>query len=94
MIVASLISYPQAIVLGLLQGVAELFPISSLGQSVILPNLLGWNIHQNDKYFVSFLVATHLAQASRRRSMAVTVDRSTSSGVAVASTISSSPRPR
>ena len=63
MILASLISYPQAIVLGLLQGVAELFPISSLGQSVILPNLLGWNIHQNDKYFVSFLVATHLATA-------------------------------
>jgi undecaprenyl-diphosphatase len=62
-ILASLISYPQAIVLGLLQGVAELFPISSLGQSVILPNLLGWNIHQNDQYFISFLVATHLATA-------------------------------
>jgi undecaprenyl-diphosphatase len=62
-ILASLITYPQAIVLGLLQGVAELFPISSLGQSVILPNLLGWDIHQNDKYFVSFLVATHLATA-------------------------------
>ncbi len=63
MILASLISYPQAIVLGLLQGVSELFPISSLGQSVILPNLLGWNIHQNDPYFISFLVATHLATA-------------------------------
>ena len=56
MIVASLISYPQAIVLGLLQGVSELFPVSSLGHSVILPGLLGWNIHQNDKYFISFLV--------------------------------------
>ena len=63
MILASLISYPQAILLGLLQGVAELFPISSLGQSVILPGLLGWDIHQNDPYFVSFLVATHLATA-------------------------------
>ena len=63
MIVASLISYPQAIVLGLLQGVSELFPVSSLGHSVILPKLLGWNIHQNDKYFLSFLVATHLATA-------------------------------
>jgi undecaprenyl-diphosphatase len=59
----SLISYPQAIILGLLQGVAELFPISSLGQSVVLPQLLGWNIHQNDPYFISFLVATHLATA-------------------------------
>jgi undecaprenyl-diphosphatase len=57
------ITYFQAAVLGLLQGVAELFPISSLGHSVILPGLLGWNIHQNDDFFLSFLVATHLATA-------------------------------
>ena len=50
-------------VLGLLQGVSELFPVSSLGHSVILPRLLGWNIHQNDSYFLTFLVATHLATA-------------------------------
>ncbi len=63
MILAALISYPRAIILGLLQGFSELFPISSLGHAVILPRLLGWNIHQNDKYFLSFLVATHLATA-------------------------------
>ena len=63
MIFSELITYPQAIVLGLLQGVTELFPISSLGHSVILPSLLGWNIHQNDTYFLAFLVATHLATA-------------------------------
>ncbi len=63
MIVAALISYWQAVLLGLLQGVSELFPVSSLGHSVILPRLLGWNIHQNDEYFISFLVATHLATA-------------------------------
>src|SRR5213592_2908718 len=57
------ISYLQAIILGLLQGVAEPFPISSLGHAVILPKLLGWNIHQNDKFFLTFLVATHLATA-------------------------------
>jgi undecaprenyl-diphosphatase len=62
-IVGALITYPQAIVLGLLQGVSELFPVSSLGHSVILPRLLGWNIHQNDTYFLTFLVATHLATA-------------------------------
>ncbi len=62
-ILGALISYPQAIVLGLLQGVSELFPVSSLGHSVILPKLLGWNIHQNDPYFLTFLVATHLATA-------------------------------
>jgi len=50
-------------VLGLLQGFSELFPISSLGHSVILPQLLGWDIHQNDPYFITFLVATHLATA-------------------------------
>jgi undecaprenyl-diphosphatase len=63
LILASLITYPQAIVLGIVQGIAEPFPISSLGHAVILPRLLGWNIHQNDPYFISFLVATHLATA-------------------------------
>jgi undecaprenyl-diphosphatase len=62
-ILFSLITYPRAIILGLIQGVTELFPISSLGHAVILPRLLGWNIHQNDKYFLTFLVATHLATA-------------------------------
>jgi undecaprenyl-diphosphatase len=57
------ISYFQAIVLGLLQGAAEPFPISSLGHGVVLPRLAGWNIHQNDKFFLTFLVATHLATA-------------------------------
>lgn len=58
-----MISIFQAIILGLLQGFTELFPISSLGHSVFLPKLLGWNIHQNDSYFLTFLVATHLATA-------------------------------
>jgi undecaprenyl-diphosphatase len=57
------ISYFQGVVLGLLQGFSELFPISSLGHAVVLPRLLGWNIHQNDKFFISFLVAVHLATA-------------------------------
>src|SRR3979490_3178626 len=58
-----MVSYLQAVILGLLQGFSELFPISSLGHSVLLPALLGWNIHQNDKFFLTFLVATHLATA-------------------------------
>jgi len=57
------ISYFQAIVLGLIQGVAEPFPVSSLGHGVVLPRLAGWNIHQNDPFFLTFLVATHLATA-------------------------------
>lgn len=57
------ISYLQAIILGALQGLSEPFPISSLGHAVLLPKLLGWNIHQNADYFLSFLVATHCATA-------------------------------
>ena len=63
MILLDLISYPRAIILGLLQGVTELFPISSLGHTVIIPGLLGWNVHQNADYFLTFLVATHFATA-------------------------------
>jgi undecaprenyl-diphosphatase len=57
------ISYFQAVILGLTQGIAEPFPISSLGHGVMMPRLFGWDIHQNDKFFITFLVATHLATA-------------------------------
>ena len=40
-----------------------MFPISSLGHSVIFPRLIGWNIDQNNPYFLMFLVGTHLATA-------------------------------
>jgi len=51
-------------VIGLLQGITELFPISSLGHAVILPKLLGWDLSQHKPYFLAFLVATHLATAT------------------------------
>ena len=57
------ISYFQAIILGLTQGISEPFPISSLGHASCFRRLFGWNIHQNDKYFLTFLIATHLATA-------------------------------
>lgn len=53
----------QAVVFGILQGITELFPISSLGHSVVLPRLLGWTINQNAPFFLTFLVATHTATA-------------------------------
>lgn len=53
----------QAAILGFLQGLTELFPISSLGHSVILPKLFGWNLDQNSGDFLTFLIATHLATA-------------------------------
>src|ERR1700761_1911540 len=57
------ITYLQALILGLTQGIAEPFPVSSLGHGVIIPSLFGWNIHQNADYFLAFLVATHCATA-------------------------------
>ncbi|HVN26469.1 MAG TPA: undecaprenyl-diphosphate phosphatase [Candidatus Paceibacterota bacterium] len=58
-----MISFVQALVIGLVQGITELFPVSSLGHSVLLPGLLGWSINQNADAFLAFLVATHLATA-------------------------------
>lgn len=58
-----MLTYLQAVIFGLLQGVTELFPISSLGHSVVLPRLLGWHINQNAPFFLTFLVATHTATA-------------------------------
>lgn len=53
----------KVIVLGLLQGVAELFPISSLGHTVIIPGLLGWgNVSTNDT-FLPIVVMLHFGTA-------------------------------
>src|SRR5437588_2301225 len=53
----------QAIILAVIQGVTELFPVSSLGHAVILPHLFGWNIDQNSPTFVPFLVLLHVGTA-------------------------------
>ena len=53
----------QALVLALLQGVTELFPVSSLGHTVILPSLLRWNVNQSDPTFLAFVVLLHVGTA-------------------------------
>lgn len=63
-----MITFFQAIILGLVQGVTELFPISSLGHSVLLPALLGWhNIVRSESAsessYLAFLVGLHCATA-------------------------------
>jgi undecaprenyl-diphosphatase len=50
----------KTIVLALLQGVTELFPISSLGHTVILPGLLGWGDLISNQEFLPLIVALHL----------------------------------
>jgi undecaprenyl-diphosphatase len=63
-----MLTFLQAVVLGVLQGVTELFPVSSLGHSVILPQLLGWTDvvaaqSAQESYFLAFLVGLHVATA-------------------------------
>ncbi|MHB1416732.1 MAG: undecaprenyl-diphosphate phosphatase [Chloroflexota bacterium] len=53
----------QAIVMAVLQGISELFPISSLGHSVVVPRLIGWNMDTTSEAFLPFLVALHLGTA-------------------------------
>lgn len=63
-----MITYFQAIIIGLIQGVTELFPISSLGHSVLLPTLFGWNSLAKsqaspESFYLAFLVGLHVATA-------------------------------
>jgi undecaprenyl-diphosphatase len=53
----------QAIVIAVIQGATELFPVSSLGHAVILPALLGWSLDQAAPAFLPFLVMLHVGTA-------------------------------
>jgi undecaprenyl-diphosphatase len=54
----------QALVIAILQGATELFPVSSLGHAVVLPALLHWGIDQHAPEFLPFLVMLHLGTAT------------------------------
>lgn len=63
------LSYVQAIVMGLVQGVTELFPVSSLGHGVLIPALFGWHNLVNAEsaksgFFLAFLVGLHVGTAA------------------------------
>jgi undecaprenyl-diphosphatase len=58
----------QAIVLGVLQGVSELFPISSLGHTVLFPTLFGWHTlvasqSKPESFWLAFVVMLHVGSA-------------------------------
>ena len=63
------LTYPEAIVVGLVQGVTELFPVSSLGHSVLLPALVGgrWasdlDVSAPESPYLAFIVGLHVATA-------------------------------
>jgi undecaprenyl-diphosphatase len=54
----------QAVVIAILQGATELFPVSSLGHAVVLPALLRWNLDQHSPSFLPFLVMLHVGTAA------------------------------
>jgi undecaprenyl-diphosphatase len=67
-IATSTVTYFQAIVLGVLQGATELFPISSLGHTVLFPTLFGWNglvdaQSQSESFWLAFVVMLHVGSA-------------------------------
>ncbi|MDQ6806726.1 MAG: undecaprenyl-diphosphate phosphatase [Actinomycetota bacterium] len=58
----------QAVVLGLLQGVTELFPVSSLGHTVLFPTLFGWDNlvraqSKPESFWLAFVVMLHVGSA-------------------------------
>jgi undecaprenyl-diphosphatase len=57
------VTYLQAVYFGILQGATELFPVSSLGHSVLLPWITRWQIDEHAPLFLTFLVLTHTATA-------------------------------
>lgn len=64
-----MLTYPEAIVVGLVQGVTELFPVSSLGHSVLVPALIGgrWardlDVSAPESPYLAFIVGLHVATA-------------------------------
>jgi undecaprenyl-diphosphatase len=65
---SQLITTFQAIVMGIIQGITELFPISSLGHTVLLPSLFGWNNivawqSETSSPWLAFLVMLHVGSA-------------------------------
>lgn len=62
------LTWVQAIVIGTIQGIAEMFPISSLGHTVLVPGWLGWHNLVNsesdsESFYLAFVVGLHVATA-------------------------------
>jgi undecaprenyl-diphosphatase len=63
------LSYLEALAVGAFQGVTELFPVSSLGHSVLVPALVGgqWgrdlNVSAPESPYLAFIVGLHVATA-------------------------------
>lgn len=52
------------VLLAIIQGITELFPISSLGHSVLIPAVLGWPLNRDALWFLPFIVVLHIGTAT------------------------------
>ena len=63
------LTYLEAAVVGLVQGVSEMFPVSSLGHNVLIPAIIGgsWasdlNVSKPESPYLAFIVGLHVATA-------------------------------
>ncbi len=63
------LTYAEAGVIGLLQGITELFPVSSLGHAVLIPALVGgqWaqdlDVSKSESPYLAYIVGLHVATA-------------------------------
>jgi undecaprenyl-diphosphatase len=68
--VSAHLSYLEAVVVGAFQGITELFPVSSLGHSVLVPAVIGgsWardlNVSASESPYLAFIVGLHVATAA------------------------------
>jgi undecaprenyl-diphosphatase len=63
------LTYLESAVVGLIQGVSEMFPVSSLGHNVLIPAIVGgsWardlNVSSPESPYLAFIVGLHVATA-------------------------------
>jgi undecaprenyl-diphosphatase len=57
-------TFLQAMIFAVVQGLTELFPVSSLGHAVVLPAIADWHIDQGSPRFLPFLVILHIGTAA------------------------------
>ena len=64
------LTYAEAGVIGLLQGITELFPVSSLGHAVLIPAIIGgqWahdlDVSTAESPYLAYIVGLHVATAT------------------------------
>ncbi|WP_287882444.1 undecaprenyl-diphosphate phosphatase [Aquitalea sp.] len=53
----------EALLFAVIQGISELFPVSSLGHGILIPDWLHWSLNRSNPDFLPFMVMLHLGTA-------------------------------